>query len=125
MIMRNPLQRDHLLSLAGAPIIWTVHFLLCYAIVSIACSHGFAHGRLFGLNMVDLGIGVTNVAALALLAWSGLGNYRKWRCLRAAGAGKGDISRFFAINAMLLSGLSIITLSWVAFPTLMLPPCAA
>ncbi|QBQ55719.1 hypothetical protein [Nitrosococcus wardiae] len=122
--MRNPLKSDHLLSMVSAAIIWIIHFLLSYGIVSLACAYGYARSRLLGLNSVMLGIGFTTVVALILLIYTAAINYRKWRHELNLSASDISPSPFIALNSMLLCGLSIIAVLWVALPSLMLPPCA-
>lgn len=113
--MQNPLTRDHLLSMAGPLLIWSAHFVVCYVLVSLACAFGFGGGVTLS------GIAALTLVALALLAYTGLANYRKWRRGQRANS---DMSAFFALHAMLLSAISAIALAWVAFPAWILPPCA-
>lgn len=115
--MRNPFTRNHLLSLVGAPIIWGAHFLACYLLVSIACALGLAGAR--------TGLALLTAIALALIAFAGWSNYRKWSRAKQAGTQDAPLHAFFALNAMMLSAMSALALSWVAFPSLMLPVCAA
>ena len=115
--MRRLLTRGHLLSLVGAPLIWGMHLLICYVLVSLACA--------FGFGGVHVGIGIVTLAALALLGWTGLANYRKWKEARRTNHPDADIQVFFSLNAMMLSVVSAAALIWVAVPSTMLPPCAA
>lgn len=117
--MRRILTRDNLLSLVIPPLIWMLHFLTCYGLVSLVCILGWKS------VVVDAGIGVATVLALLLLAFSALVNYRKWASLADAEPPDADIKAFFALNTMMLSALSGIALVWVAFPVTMLPTCAA
>jgi hypothetical protein len=113
--MKNPLTRNHLLSLVGAPAIWAAHFLISYLLVSFACA--------FGFNGAHVGLGIATLLALALLGYAGLLNFRKWQ--RSRSDGKQALSAFFALTAMMLCGLSALSLVWVAFPAVLLPTCAA
>lgn len=115
--MRNPFTRNHLLSLVSAPIIWAAHFLGCYVLVSIACTLGLAGAR--------TGLALLTVLALALIAHAGWSNYRKWSRARHAATADAPLDTFFALNAMMLCAMSALALAWVAFPSLMLPVCAA
>lgn len=115
--MRNPFTRNHLLSLVGAPLVWAAHFLACYLLVSLACT--------LALPGADTGIAVATALALAVLALAGGSNFRKWSSARRAGTPDAPLQAFFALNAMLLCALSALALSWVAFPALVLPVCAA
>lgn len=120
----NLFKLDNVISMMAAPIIWTVHFVLCYSIVSLACGFGWTDVRLFGMNPADIGVAVFTVAALALLAYTGVQNFEKYRMASTGAAEDGDMSAFFALNSLLLCALSTVALVWVAFPTLMLPTCA-
>lgn len=115
--MRNPFTRNHPLSLVAAPVIWGTHFLASYSLVSLACALGFPGMR--------TGIAVLTGLALALLAFAGWSNYRKWSAVRHAGTQDAPMEAFFALNAMLLCAMSALALSWIAFPALLLPLCAA
>lgn len=113
--MRNPLTRNRLSSLVSGPIIWAIHFLACYLIVSFACT--------FRLGGANTGIAVVTVMALGLLAYTMLANYRKWQLAHRSNTG--DLDAFFALNSMMLCGLSAVALIWVAFPSTVLPTCAS
>lgn len=115
--MRNPLTRDTLLSLFSAPLIWTAHFVLCYGLVSLACAYGFPGAR--------IGVGLLTVIALALLGAVAWFNLAKWRAVRHSKAPDAGMQAFFALNSLMLCGLSAVALVWVALPAALLPTCAA
>lgn len=119
--MRNPFTRDHLLSLVSAPLIWALHFLSCYVLVSLSCA--------FGFGGVGIGIGIVTLAALALIGAIGLANYRTWKqsrsVIRHTAVPDAQVRAFFSLNAMMLCALSAVALIWVAVPAAMLPPCTA
>lgn len=72
-----------------------------------------------------IGIGIVTLVALLLLGYTGYANYRKLQHIRRIDIVGNDMGAFFAINSMMLSAVSAIALAWVAFPALLLPPCAA
>lgn len=115
--MHNPLTRNTLPSLFAAPLIWTGHFVLCYGLVSLACSYGFAGAR--------TGVGLLTAIALALLGAVAWFNLSKWRAVRHSKAPEAGMQAFFALNSLMLCGLSAVALVWVALPAALLPPCAA
>ena len=123
METRNPFTLNRLSSLVIAPVIWAVHFLLCYLLTAIACALGFGGVR--------VGIGVFTLIALALLGYVALLNFRKWTQARDASRSTREathdagVSAFFALNSLMLCGLSAIALIWVAAPAAMLSVCAA
>jgi hypothetical protein len=114
----NPFKQDHLVAMIAAPIVWAVHFLLVYILVSLACGFGWNDGRLIGLDPAEFGIAVATLAALALIAYIAVLNLRKYRRALAA-----PTSRFIALTALLLGVLSAVAVVWVALPTFMLPTC--
>lgn len=123
--MQNLLNRNSLLSLVAAPIVWAAHFLLSYVIVSLACAAGLTESWVAGITAIQASIGALTLVAIALLVWSGIVNHDKWRrAPRSASAGD-DMSRFFALASVLLCGLSAVAVIWVAFPAFILPSCAA
>jgi hypothetical protein len=120
----NILKLDHLVSMIAAPIIWAVHFVVCYVLVSLACALGWTGIRMLGMEPAALGIAVATLGALVLLAYTGALNYAKYRRAPSAPSGSPDISAFIALNSLLLTALSAVALIWVAFPALILPTCA-
>lgn len=103
--------------LVGPPLIWAIHFLFCYVVVSLACA--------MGVGNPALAIAIATVVAATLLGLIGLINARKWRTRRDSDSPEAKLDRFFSFNAMALSALSVIALLWVALPAALLPPCAA
>lgn len=123
--MQSLFTRDRLLSLVGAPVIWTAHFVVCYVVVSLACAYRETAPQLFGLNPVDIGVGAATMLGLLLIGYIALLNMRKWQRERSPKSGVTSMSAFFALTSLLLCALSAVALTWVAFPALILPPCAA
>lgn len=123
--MENMLKRNSLLSMVSAPVIWALHFLLSYAIVSLACADGYTGSSAVYLNVVQASIGAVTLVAVALLAHIALINHKKWQRARRSGTTGDDMSEFFALCSVRLCGLSAIALIWVAFPAFVLSPCSA
>lgn len=123
--MRNLLNRNSLLGLMSAPIIWALHFLLSYVIVSLACAAGFTGPWIAGISAVEASIGALTLIAVALLVHIAIINHEKWQRARLSNTAGTDMSGFFALCAMRLCGLSAVALIWVAFPAFMLSPCTA
>lgn len=128
--MRNPFTLNRLTSLVSAPVIWSVHFVACYVLVSLACAYGFGG--------VGTGIAVLTIAALAMLAYVARINWHKWnhaqRPSHPSQAPRHDsqaehrapeLNSFFSLTSMMLCALSAVALMWVAFPAVLLPDCAA
>jgi hypothetical protein len=109
-----------LLTLVGAPLIWIVHFVACYVIVSLVCASQPGQARFMGLPAALLGIAAITLIAGALIVWLAVAS---WRRLRRPPGAEPDISRFLAISTLLLCAISLLSMLWVAFPISMLPPC--
>lgn len=118
----NSSSLKRLLTLVGAPLIWIVHFVVCYVIVSLACAAQADRSRFIGLDAVELGVGASTLLAGALIIGIAVASQRRWR--HPPGPDP-DISRFFAVSTLLLCAISLLSMLWVAFPTLMLPTCAS
>lgn len=111
-----------LLTLIGAPLIWIVHFVVCYAIVALTCASQLGEERVMGLNAAQFGVAVSTLIAGALIFGIAATRLRRWR--NPAGPDT-EIGRFFAINTLLLCAISVVAMLWVAFPTIILPPCVS
>lgn len=111
-----------LLTLVGAPLIWMLHFVVCYAIVSLVCASQLARTRVIGLNAAELGVALATLVAGTLIVGLAVAKWRRWR--NPPGPDP-DVSRFFAIATLLLCGISLLSMLWVAFPTSVLPTCAS
>jgi hypothetical protein len=102
-------------TLVLAPLVWMLHFVAVYVLVSLVCSSGAALAHL-----VPGGVALATAGALGYFAYAGLASYRARR-LSAAGDGR----FFIASTGLLLCGLSALGTLWVAFPAFVLPPCAS
>jgi hypothetical protein len=122
--MDNPLKRDSLLGMLGAPIVWAVHFLLCYVAVSLICDGGYPKASIAGMTLTELIVAGVTLAAGAALLSLGMFNYRKWRSIPRTDRADGGATRFMALCSVMLCGLSLVGLIWVAFPAFVLPSCA-
>ena len=113
---------QRMITLVGAPIIWMAHFVICYVIVALVCALQLNDARILGLDPAQLGVAIATALALLLMGGIAAVNLRTWR--HPSGPDP-EISRFFAANTLLLCSLSAVALIWVAFPTALLPTCAA
>lgn len=111
-----------LLTLVGAPLIWIVHFIVCYAIVGLVCASQLSEERVMGMTAAQFGVAAATLIAGALMGSIAVTNLRRWR--NPPGP-DGEISSFFAVNTLLLCAISVLAMLWVAFPTLVLPTCAS
>ncbi|QYF94644.1 hypothetical protein KY495_05460 [Massilia sp. PAMC28688] len=113
---------SRLLTLVSAPLIWFGHFVVCYAIVALACASPLREQRILGLHAAQFGVALATLIAGALILLITVLRWRRWRHQSGPDA---EISRFFAVNTLLLCAISLMAMLWVAFPTFILPPCAS
>lgn len=118
----DSLTLKRLLTLIGAPVIWIVHFVVCYVVVALVCALQVSEARIIGLNPAEFGVAAATLIAGALIVGLALTNLRRWR--NPPGP-EPEMSRFFAVNTLLLCAISLLALIWVALPTAMLPTCAS
>lgn len=111
--------------LIAAPIVWAVHFLLCYVLAAVYCEKagaGFAD-----LLPVRLAVAGLTVLALALVAATGWQAWRHW----GFGANRpphdaatvADRQRFLGYAALLVSALSFVSILFTALPALFITDC--
>lgn len=113
---QNP---DHSLTLWGVmlgPVVWAVHFLLCYVLVAIWCEKLNRAAPLAGIAPVILGV---TLGAWAVLIWLGM----RLRRPHQAGTPPADRRRFMTKLALLLVALSAVAVGFSAWPILWLELC--
>jgi hypothetical protein len=93
-------------ALAGA-IAWSLHLLVAYALVGVACATGLG-------ILIDL---TTLVTALVTVA-GGVAAWRNWRRPEI-----GDGGRLLAVGGMLLNGMFLFAILVEGYPNLVLGPC--
>jgi hypothetical protein len=121
-----PREMETLWTLFTAPVVWAVHFLVCYAGAAIYCAKRDLFG--FGFDAVRMGIGVATALALALILLSAWLAWRQWG-FGAEDPPHADPTRrdrrlFQGFATLLLSGLSFIAVIYVALPVLFVTECA-
>ena len=120
-----PRELETLWTLFTAPIVWALHFLVCYVGAAIYCAKPDAFG--FGFDAVRIGIGAATGLALALILLSAWLAWRQW------GFGAEDPPHndptmrdrrlFQGFATLLLSGLSFVAVIFVALPVLFIEGC--
>ncbi|KQT85474.1 hypothetical protein [Aurantimonas sp. Leaf443] len=117
--------RDDLWTLIVSPSVWAIHFLLSYVVAAYRCAPNVAvFESIAGARVM---IAVITAVALAVIALVFLRSYREWR----AEGGKpphdedspADRERFLEFSTILLSGLSFISVVFVALPALLITDC--
>jgi hypothetical protein len=114
----------------GAPIIWSVHFLIVWLLVEFGCAVGLANTHWFGVNAVHATVLLATVAAAGLIVFSGIIAYRRYQRLQSLSSDEQsrfqrevERARFMAVVGMAFSVLFLVVVIYVALPAFVLPPC--
>lgn len=120
-----PRQIESLWTLFTAPVVWAAHFLVCYGLAAIVCAKR-GDG---GFGVVQAGIAAATLAAVAMILLSAWLAWRQW------GFGtddpphddpsRHDRTLFQGFATLLLSGLSLVAVVYVALPLLFIDGCAS
>lgn len=120
-----PREIESLWTLFTGPAVWAAHFLVCYVGAAVSCEKPALFGGDFGL--VRAGILAATLVALGLIVLSAWLAWRQW------GFGTGDPPHdeptrhdrllFQGFATLLLSGLSVIAVIFVALPALFVTEC--
>lgn len=120
-----PREVESLWTLFTAPVVWALHFLVCYIVAAIFCEKP----DLFGGDFFTLRILIAAVTALALamIVLSAALAWRQW----GFGAGdpphdaptRDDRLRFQGYATLLLSALSFVAVIFTALPALFISGC--
>jgi hypothetical protein len=121
-----PKEVETLWTLFTAPVVWAVHFLVCYVGAAVFCAKQAELG--LGFGAVRAGVAGVTVVALTLIAASVYLAWRQW----GFGAEDpphdaptaGDRKRFQGFATLLLSALSFVAVIYVAMPILFIAECA-
>jgi hypothetical protein len=118
-----PKEVESLWTLFTAPIVWALHFIVCYSAAAVYCAKVSDNG----FDTLRLTLGVVTLLALAVIALAAWLAWRQW------GFGiqdpphdaPTDHSRtlFQGFATLLLSGLSFIAVLYGALPLLFIEGC--
>lgn len=121
-----PREVETLWTLFTAPVVWAVHFLVCYIGAAVYCAKRDLVP--FDFGVVRIGIGVVTFVALAFILASAWLAWRQW------GFGmndpphdepsRHDRRHFQGFATLLLSGLSFIAVMYVALAAVFISGCA-
>lgn len=120
-----PKEVESLWTLFTAPVVWAAHFLVCYALAAVLCAkRGDA-----GFGVVQAGIGAATVVAVVMILLSAWLAWRQWG-FGTDDPPHDDPSRrdrrlFQGFATLLLSGLSLVAVLYVALPLLFIDGCAS
>jgi hypothetical protein len=113
-------------TLLTGPVVWAVHFLVCYIGTAIFCAR--AGDPEADLAPVRLGIGAITLVALAVIAFVGIEADRRsgpglvFECPHDEDTVR-ERRQFLGYATLLLAGVSFIATLLVALPALVIPSC--
>ncbi|HYC71902.1 MAG TPA: hypothetical protein VEB66_11885 [Opitutaceae bacterium] len=122
----HPLHERHerLWRLAISPVIWGAHLMASYATAAVWCAR---HTRDGSLGPVRWAIAAYTVAALAGIAWNGLGGLRRHRRGTESPPHDfdtpGDRHGFLGYATVLLAGLSAVAVLFAALVIVFFKDC--
>jgi hypothetical protein len=147
-----PDQRSLMIGALSGPVLWALHFLTVYSLVTVTCRDGVARKPGLGATGVPISVGVATVATLAAMAVLGGQAFRRWRELRdvrqvdearlpaweqppgPSGDGRdrtldepsraaAERAAFMAFSGFMLNALFGLAVVLSAIPALVLNPC--
>jgi hypothetical protein len=120
-----PREVESFWTLFTAPVVWAIHFVVCYVAVAVYCAKAATLD--FGFGTVRLALAGFTVVALGMIVLSAYLAWRQW------GFGSGDPPHdhatrrdralFQGFATLLLSGLSFVAVAYVAIPLLFIAEC--
>lgn len=120
-----PKEIETLWTLFTAPVVWAAHFLVCYVLAAVWCAKSGG----IGFGVVQASIAAATLAAVAMILLSAWLAWRQW------GFGtddpphddptRHDRRRFQGFATLLLSGLSLVAVLYVALPLVFIDGCAS
>jgi hypothetical protein len=118
-------QHQSFIVLAGSPLVWAAHFMLCYVTASVWCAK--QDSALVSLMTVRTTIAIYTAAALAGIAVIGWMGYRA-HSFGGASAPHDDDSpadrhRFLGFATLLLSGLSALAVVYAGLVAVFIESC--
>lgn len=116
-------EAESLFRITFAPLVWAVHFIACYGLVSLACIKG-----LIGYETSRMALLAFSVVALLAILWLGWRSFRQWapKNLTEAPQEVGvpePRHQFLGHAAFLLSIISFIGVIFVTLPLVMIGGC--
>jgi hypothetical protein len=103
-------------------VIWALHMLICYVAAALACGPT----RPFPAPAFNRLVVVATLVAVTLIVWLGATAARRhgaWRSAVPDHAASEDRGRFIAFTTLLLAGLSLLGVVWVAWSTVLVGAC--
>jgi hypothetical protein len=120
-----PKEIESLWTLFTAPVVWALHFLVCYVGAAVYCAKPDLVAVSF--DTIRIAMGAFTLLALSLISFSAWLAWRQWGFGTSDpphdDATRTDRNLFQGFATLLLSGLSFIAVIYVALPVLFLSGC--
>jgi hypothetical protein len=115
--------RDALWVPVVAPVIWVVHFMICYPVAALLCGR-FSDPMATGLRTLAVGATIPALAGIGWMFLHGLRRHRyAWPERPHDDDTPEDRSHFLAFTTLLLAGLSAVATVFVALAIWLVPSC--
>ena len=109
------------------PIMWSLHLIVTWGLIEIACEMGLATIAVFGISLVYLLIVAATILLLGATILAGIVAYQDWR--RGGGGSFLDDEAeqahpFMSFCGVIVSALFGLAIVLATYPILLLRPCA-
>ena len=115
-------EQASLVKITFAPLIWALHFVVCYGLVALTCAKGW------DLSPIRVGLILFSLAALVSIAWTGWRAWKQWKptdvkeVTERYGQSQ-DRHYFLGHAAFLLSIIAFIGVVFVSLPLILIGGC--
>lgn len=112
---------------AVGPIVWAIHLVVVYALVSLACNWRFFSFNMLGIPGIIFILTVVTLVMGAVVLYGGLLSWRNRRLIEeeAQILGRREERHYFlAYSGVLLSALFFLAILVALIPAFVLGPCA-
>lgn len=127
----NVSPRELWFGVAAGPILWAIHLVVSYGLVSLHCNWAFFSFTMLGAPGIVAILALFTFAVLAVVVYAGIRARRNWNVMRqqemAAASGEArteERHEFLSISGALLSALFAAAILIALIPALVLGPCA-
>jgi heme/copper-type cytochrome/quinol oxidase subunit 2 len=108
----------------SGPVVYTVYFLVVWALAEFGCFAGIEQLNWFGFDPIRLGVVVLTVIAAILTLGVGIVSFRRWHAMREGPDDPDeDDPKFMLFVGMWMIGLFTVTILMTAIPMLFGVPC--
>ncbi len=110
-----------------APVTWFAYFLIVYGLQGAGCAAGLDQATVSGMGVLQLLLALVTLAAVAVIAFSGVWSFRAWhRLLEELEDEERRVhgyATFLSYGALLHAGLFLVATLWIGAPILLLDAC--